>query len=169
MGNHVLTFDELTTLFCQVESLLNSRPLGVLSEDPKDGEILTPAHLIGGTKLETFATKEISRKNDIDNCISTARWAHIQNANSFWKRWHKEYVTSLQERKKWGKEVTNLKVGDVVFITDDNVAPIQWPLGRIAYVCSGPDNFVRVFKVRTQSGIYNRAVHKLKKLPQPSD
>ena len=46
MRNHVLTFEELTTLFCQVESILNSRPIGVLSEDPKDGEILTPAHLI---------------------------------------------------------------------------------------------------------------------------
>ena len=138
MGNHVLTFEELTTLFCQVESILNSRPIGVLSEDPKDGEILTPAHLICRTKLETFPTIETPRKNEIANCISTARWVHIQNVLlHFWKRWHKEYVTSLQERKKWGKEVTNLKVGDVIFITDDNVAPLQWPLGRIFYVYNG--------------------------------
>ena len=45
MGNHVLTFEELTTIFCQFESILNSRPIGVLSKDPNDGEILTPAHL----------------------------------------------------------------------------------------------------------------------------
>ena len=73
--------------------------------------------------------------------------AYSKRALTFWKRWHKEYVTSLQERKKWCKKVTNLKVGDVVFITDDNVAPLQWPLGRISYVYSGPDNFVRVVKV----------------------
>ena len=83
------------------------------------------------TKLETFPTIETPRKNDLANCTSTARWSHIQNVLlHFWKRWHKEYVTSLQERKKWGKEVTNLKVGDVVFTTDDNMAPLQWPLGR---------------------------------------
>ena len=104
------------------------------------------------------------------NYTSTARCAHIQNVLlHFWKRWHKEYVTSLQERRKWCKEVTNLKVGDVVFIIDENVAPLLWPLGRISYVYSGPGIFVRVVKVRTESGIYNRAVHKLKKLPLPSD
>ena len=64
MGNHVLTFDELTTLFCQVESIFNSRSIGVISEDPKDGETLTPAHLICGTKLEPFPTIETLKKFD---------------------------------------------------------------------------------------------------------
>ena len=73
MGNHVLTFEELTTLFCQIESILNSRPIGVISKDPKDGEDLTPAHLICGMKLENFPTIENSKKNDIANCTSTAR------------------------------------------------------------------------------------------------
>ena len=166
----MLIFEELTTLFCQVESILNSRTVGVISEDSKDGGILLPAHLICGTKVENLPTIETSKKNDIANCTSTARWAHIQNVLlHFWKGWHKEYVTSLQEKKKWRKEVTNLKVDDVVFITDDNEAPLQWPLGSISYVYGGPDNFVQVVKVRTQSGIFNRAVHKLKKLLLPSD
>ena len=78
-------------------------------------------------------------------------------------------VSTGKEKVKWCEEVTNLKVGDVVFITDDNVAPLQWPLERISYVNSGPDTFVRVVKVRTLSGIYNRAVHKLKRRPLPSD
>ena len=87
MGNHVLTFEEVTTLFYQVESILNSRPIGVISEDPKDCEILTPAQLICGTKVETFSTRETPKKNDIANCISTARWAHNQNVLlQFWKR-----------------------------------------------------------------------------------
>ena len=98
MENHVLTFEEMTILFCQVESILNSRPIGVISEDPNDGEILTPAHLIGGTKLETFPTVEMPKKKDFAKCTSAARWAHIQNLLLyFWKRWHKEYVTSFQE------------------------------------------------------------------------
>ena len=77
MGKHVLTFEELTSLFCQLESILNSRPIGVISEDPKDGEILATAHLIFGTTLETIPTIETPKKNDIANCTSTARWAHI--------------------------------------------------------------------------------------------
>ena len=124
---------------------MNSRPIGLILEDPKDVEILTPAHLISGTKLETFPTIETQRKKDFTISTSTARWAHIQNVLlHLWKRWHEEYVTSLQERKKWCKAVNILKVGDVVFITDDDVAPLQWPSGRISCVISGLDNFVRV-------------------------
>ena len=60
-----------------------------------------------------------------------------------------KYVTSLRERRNGSKEVGNLKVVDVVFIADDNVAPLQWPLRSIRRVYSGPDNFVGVFKVGT--------------------
>ena len=60
----------------------------------------------------------------------------------------KEYVSTLQERTKWTKESSNLKVGDVVYVMDDNAAPLQLPLSRVSYVYSGPDNFVRVVKVR---------------------
>ncbi len=37
--------------------------------------------------------------------------------------------------------------------------------GRIAHVYSGPDKFVRVVKVKTATGVYNRPVHKLRRLP----
>ena len=47
----------------------------------------------------------------------------------------------------------------------DNPAPLQWPIGRVHYVYTGPDSAVRVVKVKTPTGIYNRSVHKLKKLP----
>ena len=56
-------------------------------------------------------------------------------------------------------------MGDVVYVMDDNAAPLQWPLARVSYVYSGPDNFVRVVKVRTSTGEYNRPVNKLKNLP----
>ena len=78
----------------------------------------------------------------------------------------KKYVSTLQERTKWTKESSNLKVGDDAHVMDENAAPLQWPMARVSYVHSGPDNFVRVVKLkRTSTGEYNRLVKKLKKLP----
>ena len=46
MGNKMRTVEELTTLFCQFEWVLSSRPVGDLSEDPKDPKQLTLARVL---------------------------------------------------------------------------------------------------------------------------
>ena len=51
MDNKVLSFEGLTTLFCQIELILNSHPFYPLSEDPNDDTILTPEQLCLGGKL----------------------------------------------------------------------------------------------------------------------
>ena len=43
-GNHILTAEEMTTLLCEIENVINSRPLCVLSND--NLEALTPAHFL---------------------------------------------------------------------------------------------------------------------------
>ena len=148
--------------------MLNSRPISVLSEDPNDPTPLTPADLCCGSKVHFLPSPEVnpSTPSCISGCSPAKRWAFIQRILlNFWKRWSKEYVPILQERGKWTKEVKNLLAGDLVYIMDDIVPPLQWPLGRIVYVYSGPDQFVRVVKVKTSTGTYNRCVHKLQKLP----
>ncbi|XP_014294818.1 uncharacterized protein [Halyomorpha halys] len=46
-----LTFEELTTLFCSIEGILNSRPLTPLTNDPDSIECLTPGHFLIGRPL----------------------------------------------------------------------------------------------------------------------
>ena len=166
MGNHKLTFEEFTTILCQIEQILNSRPISFISDDVKDDIILTPAHLCLRSQLESYPMKETKDLNDLPKISLPKRWAFIQNIiTHFWKRWNKEYVSTLQKRNKWKLEVEPLKVGDVVYITDDNVPPLQRPLGKVTHVFSGPDKFVRVVKVKTATRTYSRPVHKLRKLP----
>ena len=64
---------------------------------------------------------------------------------------------------------SNVKLGDVVYVMEDNGAPLQWPLARLSYVCSGPNNFVRVVKLRTLTGEYNRLVNKLNNFSNVDD
>ena len=43
-----ITDEELQTCFTGVESLLNSRPLATINDDPNDEPVLTPNHFIIG-------------------------------------------------------------------------------------------------------------------------
>ncbi len=46
LQHHTLDNEELQTLFCEVESILNSRPITTLSDDHHDLEPLTPNHIL---------------------------------------------------------------------------------------------------------------------------
>ena len=164
MGKSVLKFEELTTLFCQIETVLNSPPISVMSDDPNEVEPLTPAHLSIGHRVDVLPSFLLDQTHDVDNCSPPKQQIQIIMLH-FGNRWTKEYVTTLQERSKWRRETSNLKVGDLDSITDDKSAPLQWPIGRMHFVYSGADSAVRVVKVKTPTGIHNRPVQKLIKLP----
>lgn len=155
-----LTDEALQTLFCEVESIVNSRPITKLSTDVTDPEPLTPANLLLLHKTDLGVSPPGVFSND-DN-YARRRWRHIQHlANLFWKRWSKEYLTSLQQRAKWLKEERNVKIGDIVLVVDSSVPRNNWPLGRVVDVVTDKHGLVRVVKVKTKSCVLQRPITKL--------
>ena len=77
MGRRVLSFEELYTVFCQVEKVLNARPIRLNSDDPKDEVIGNPGHLMSGSKSEGYPTEQSTQISDLKHCSATARWIHI--------------------------------------------------------------------------------------------
>ena len=149
--------ERLDTIFCEVESVLNNRPLTPISDDTEDLEALTPNHLVllrpGPRGMITSSTNEDGYRK---------RWKHAQYvADCFWKRWIRSYLPSLQFRSKWISDGKSIKVGDVVLINDLNVLRQDWPLGRVVEVIPGRDERVRSVRLKTSTNTMIRPLSKL--------
>ena len=79
----------------------------------------------------------------------------------FWKKWSTEYLSNLQQRKKWQTGQTNIDITDVVVIKEENTPPTLWPMGRITKVFDGNDKIVRVVELNTSFGLFIRPAYKL--------
>lgn len=162
IGQQCLTFEELYTLFCRIEAVLNSRPLCPLSSDPNDLTPLTPGHFLIGTAL--VSVPEYNHLNDNIGLLS--RWQLLQKlAQSFWKQWSQNYLHTLQQRQKWFKCTNNLKLNDLVLIKEDDSPPLQWKLGRIVKLHPGQDGIVRAVTIKTVKGLVQRPTLKVCVLP----
>jgi len=157
------TVEELNTFFCQIEAILNSRPLQGVSMDTTDYSALTPGHFLIGRPLLALPEPEL-----IEVPMNRlTRWNLIQRLQQgFWKRRTSEYLCSLQNRPKWRFTQPNLEVGDLVIVKGIQTSPTQWLSARITQLLpSTSDGQVRVVKIRTAVAELTRPITKLINLP----
>lgn len=162
IGDTQLTYEEFSTLLCQIEACLNSRPIARLSDDPNDLVSLTPGHFLVGAPLvappqEDLCDTQTNRLN---------RWSMVQKFQQhIWRRWQQEYLHTLLNRPKWVEKKANIAVGDLVVVKVDNLPPNKWSIGRVHELFPGADGIVRNVAVRQAAGIYRRPIQKLAVLP----
>ncbi|XP_069363859.1 uncharacterized protein [Maniola hyperantus] len=165
VGNTHLTFEELCSLFTQIEAILNSRPLYSLSSSPNDFYTLTPGHFLIGRPLVALPGPCLleTRESQIDRFQRVERMRQL-----FWRRWSHEFVAELQERVKWRTTRQSLRVDDLVVLKEDGTPPLHWRLGRIKKLFPGEDGVTRVVDVNTARGVVRRAIGP-RLLPNPND
>ncbi|XP_046400585.1 uncharacterized protein LOC124166915 [Ischnura elegans] len=162
IGQTLLTLQEFITLVTKVEAMLNSRPLTPLSTDPADVSALTPGHFLIGTSMTAIPEDDFA-------ALPTNRLSRWQTVQAFsqriWRRWHQEYLHTLQQRSKWTRRRQNLKVGDLVAVHSPKTPPLQWCLARITKAIPGDDGIVRVVQLRTPKGTLTRPATRVFPLP----
>ncbi|XP_033103301.1 uncharacterized protein LOC117106074 [Anneissia japonica] len=153
-----LTHDTLVTFMCEVEAIINGRPITKSQEDPNDLEPLSPNHLLQ-LKSSKNLPPLVDEKNISYHC---RRWRKVQYlADTFWKRWTREYLPTLQKCQRWLEPKRNARVGDIVLVLNENTPRNTWPLGKIIQVFSNKDSFVRRVRVKTQINTLLRPVDKI--------
>ena len=114
--------ESLNTFMCEVESVVNGRPITKLSDDPRDNEPLTPNHLLLLRSGSSVPPSVFCKQDG----YGRRRWRQVQYmANVLWRRWLKEYLPSLQRRQKWSIPQRNFVVNDVVLVLDENKPRLQ--------------------------------------------
>ncbi|XP_025997117.2 uncharacterized protein LOC113005584 [Solenopsis invicta] len=163
IGSHTLTFEEFSTVLCNVETCLNSRPLAPLSDDATDYDPLTPSHFLIGSAIT--AAPEPSIFEVRENRLT--RWQLVrQLTERFWRLWHDDDVNTLQQRGKWKRvEKAEIRVGQIVLLRNALLPPCKWELAKITQCHTGADGLTRVVIVKTASSEYKRPLTKLCMLP----
>ena len=156
VGNQVPSWNEMSTVFAEVKSLINSRPLGYPSNDPNNLQPLMPKNLLLGRASSCAPQGPFE---EVQN--PRKRFEFVQSlAHHFWRRFIREYVPTLKRRSKRRTKGRQIKVGDVVLLVDFNVPRGKWELALVKEVYPGTDGVVRNVLVKTKVSELRRSVQK---------
>ena len=142
-----LSRDELSTLLQEAAAIFNNTPLWEVSEHPDDPMPLSPATLLTLKEEPNPPCPDEYSETDMLS-YGKLRWRRVQHlAGQFWVRWRRDYLSKLQERRKWKSKKVNLAKGDIVLIRNKCEKRNKWPTGRVEEVFTSEDNLVRSVKL----------------------
>jgi len=159
LRNKRLSYNEINTLLCKIELIVNLRPLSYISEDPNDLRPITPNDFL--------VPKMSSDKTQLNESLSKQLMEKDKILNIYIDRWKKEY---LKERVVTGVEEGQgrLKVGDVVMV-DDGKPKEFWPLGRVLSLNRGRDGIVRSLFVLCKGKTIRRGINRVYFFQRPGE
>ncbi|XP_052815239.1 uncharacterized protein LOC128242202 [Mya arenaria] len=135
-----LTHDVIVILMAEACAIVNSRPLVPVSNDSDVPEVLSPSTILTS---KTGTDEQPLGQMDVKDMLRS-QWKRVKHlADTFWCRWRKEYLQTLQPRRKWNHDEDNIRVGDIVLLRDKSVSRIYWPIARVNKVFPSSDEKVR--------------------------
>ncbi|GFS49781.1 uncharacterized protein TNCV_4344581 [Trichonephila clavipes] len=154
----------ISTILCQIEACINSRPLYPLSSDPKDLRVLTPVHFPIGCPLLELPDHSLTNQ---PLSIHSRGSLLMKLKRMFWSRWQLSHLHTLQSQTKWMQGQKDLTVGPLVLIKNPASFSTRWTPGRIVATHSGADGMCRVVTIQTSCGVMTKPVSQIAVLPLP--
>lgn len=165
LGPICLTFIQLQTILCEIEAVLNSRPLIYPDSDVNSSPILTPAHLLGMNPTSGLPTLDPDSYADPDYGAKLSSKDKLlsfwkkgeKHLATFWNLWRSHYLLSLRERPRVTLRQPHTQahstpvIGAIVHIREDRPRG-SWPLAQIVELIKSSDGEIRSAKVRTAQG-----------------
>ena len=143
-------------MMVETESILNSRPLTNVAEQPDNEEPLTPNHYLIQRPFNSLPPGHIGDQQP----SSLKAWENTQKLmKQICRRLVKEYLPTLSRQSKSSYSNDRpLKVNVIVWVLKDQMPRSIWPLGRAMETTPGRDGETQVVKVKTAYGTFVRPV-----------
>ena len=140
------TQEELTTILCEVEALVNSRPLTAATHDSSP---LTPSHFLIGRSHTFIPPLRMDHERPVDAALLNYVSLSAER-DALWNRLKREYLVSLRHFHRLDS-TREPQVGELVLI----VGPWKretWDWGRIESLMRGPDGVARAATLLMPNG-----------------
>lgn len=146
--------DKFNTALCLAEELLNSRPLGVVTDHPDAPEALTPLDFLQTGSATLWEATDPGAAQGCAALQQALRLAQLKQ--TLWQRFASEVLTELEAFPKWKGEGREPKEGEVVVSLTHELVRGRWPLARVVRVYPGRDDRTRVVEIKLGGKIYTR-------------
>ncbi|CAL4083678.1 unnamed protein product, partial [Meganyctiphanes norvegica] len=136
-----------------------------LSDQPGEEGPLTPAHFLLEQPMGAHLPEDELVVSLTAFQLVEKHSARQQCLNTFWEKWHAEYITNLPPIVRNHKAGGTVLVGDIVLIRDEKFGKrLHWPLAKVVKLHPGSDGKVRSVDLKTARGVVCRAIQRLHKL-----
>ncbi|GFT43815.1 integrase catalytic domain-containing protein [Trichonephila clavipes] len=156
LGRSVLKYDELYTVLCDCESIINCRPLTYVSENPEELIPLTPSMFLISNKNSNIEDIEELNSNSLNKRIKY----RSKLLKDLRQRFRNEYLSQLIQKHN-EKESRDPQIGKVVLVGDDNKKRLFWALAKIIELIPGQDGKIRTVRLKTQHGKMLRPIQRI--------
>lgn len=182
LGRAIPHIEVLTTLICEIEAVVNCRPLLAVGADTSQVlrpiDFLMPGRLPGTPILQVEDDTSYGEETTAEELLNL--WAITnKRLDKFWQAWLDEYLPNLrtQHRPDHTQPRSTAdrapKVGEVVLIGEDEIPRAAWRLATIKELETSSDGAVRAVKLGLQNGkTLRRAVNMIYPLeiePHPGE
>ncbi|XP_071040408.1 uncharacterized protein [Parasteatoda tepidariorum] len=146
-------YEEMLTLLCEAESVINGRPFTYLSDDPNE---ITPAHFI--QDIRGSETHDIDIFNS-KHLLKRVRYLQSLREN-LRKRFQKDNLGELVRNPNSRSKQKEISAGKIALIGCESTKRLNWPLGCVVlFPCK--DAIRRVAKLRVANSYLVRPLQGL--------